>query len=140
MEHIYLHPMLVHFPIALFITALLLEILSLLLKNKDFHQSAIYLYVFAAILSPVVVRTGLDEAAEWHLVNHPVLNLHQRFALTTMWIAVGSLPFLYLIYLKFTKFFRVAFVITLIMLVTFVSLTAYNGGRLVYEYGVGVER
>lgn len=37
------------------------------------------------------------------------------------------------------KAFRIVFLIFLILTTDLVSITGYYGGRLVYEYGVGVE-
>ena len=55
----HLHPMVVHFPIALFIMALFFEVIGLVFKNDNFHQTAIYLYVSATLMMPLVVRTGI---------------------------------------------------------------------------------
>ena len=49
------HPMLVHFPIALFTIVLFLEILSLTFKKEILHQSALTMYILAAFMSPLVV-------------------------------------------------------------------------------------
>lgn len=132
-----IHPKMVHFPVALFITALGLEIASIVLKREILHQNARLLYVIAALMTPLVVRTGLWEEERFHL-NHPVLNWHRTFALWTMWVSLMSLPVLWFIKQRFQKFFRVLFVILLIGVAVFVTLAAHNGGRLVYEYGVGM--
>ena len=135
---LHIHPMVVHFPIALFMSALVLEILSLILKKDSLHQTAKHLYVLAAIVTPLVVKTGLWEADELH-IHHPVLALHRKFALLTMWIALVSLPALWLFQKKIANYFRLVFLIFLVVIVSSLSIAAYNGGRLVYEYGVGVE-
>jgi len=135
-EH--LHPMIVHFPIALFITALGLDVCSFIFKKKSLHQTAVQIYIFAALCSPLVVQTGLWAAEEHHL-KHPVLDKHRFFALWTMWGSIVSLPFLWVVKNFFKRYFRAAFLIFLILMASFVSLTGYNGGRLVYEYAIGVE-
>ena len=140
MEDLPIHPILVHFPVALFTTALILEILSLIFKNHTLHRSAFYVYISATLFAPLAVLTGLREAQEWHLVSHPVLKWHRLFALTTMWTAIAALPMLGFLKIISEKVFRIIFFILLIVLVSLVSLTGYNGGRLVYEYGIGVEK
>ncbi len=132
-----LHPKLVHFPIALLTTAFLFEVLSRLFKKDLLSQAAILIYCFAAVFTPVVVYSGLLEQARLHL-HHPVLTHHKTFALLTMWISLVSLPVLGLFNKIFPKAFRNFFLILLSILVVTVTITAYYGGEMVYEYSVGV--
>lgn len=134
----HLHPMVIHFPIALFIVALGFEVLSLMLKKENLHQCALYLYVLAALITPLVVRTGIWEAEKLHL-NHPLLDRHRLYALWTMWVSLASLPVLYFLKNKYIKCFRIVFLLFLISVASLVSIAADKGGRMVYEYGVGVE-
>ena len=136
---LHLHPMIVHFPIALFVCALIFEILSLAFKKESFHHTAINLFVFAVLAAPFGVLTGLEEAEEHHLVSHPVLNLHKVFAFSTMIFSALSLLFLWFLKKKNSLSFRPIFLVCLIVTVSFVSIAAYNGGRLVYDYGIGIE-
>ena len=135
-----LHPMLVHFPIALFISALGLEILARILQKDTLHKAAFYLFILATVATPFVVLTGLEEADEFHLVKHPVLNLHRNFAFLTMWTSFLGLLSLWFVQKRLAYFFRNAFLLFLFIIVGFTILTAYNGGRLVYEYGIGVDK
>ena len=107
-------------------------------KKESFHRSAIHLYGLACILAPLAVWTGLEEAEHEHL-KHPVVDLHRNLALATLWVSwVGALS-LGVVYKRFLKYFRPIFIIFLSLTVALVTLAAYNGGRLVYEYGIGVE-
>lgn len=134
-----IHPKIVHFPIALFMTALGLDFASFIFKKESLHKTAWHIYVIAAFMTPLVVRTGIWEEDRFHL-SHPVLDLHRLFALWTMWISLMSLPVLWLIKQKSQKFFRVFFIILLIGIAGLVTFTGHNGGRMVYEYGVGMEK
>jgi uncharacterized membrane protein len=135
---IHLHPMLVHFPIALFLTALALEVLSLIFKHEGLHKSALHCFIGASIVAPLAFWAGHLEEERLGL-HHPVLEWHERLAAITMY---GSLLFLgvlfYLTKIR-SRYFRVIFLIGLIFFSGAVSLTAYNGGRLVYEYAIGLE-
>ena len=135
---IHLHPMVVHFPIALFIVALVFEIISMLSKNKTFHKSAIYMFVTATLVTPFVVQTGIWEVEKLGL-NHPILDKHSQYALWLMWSTLISLPVLWFLNQRFKKYFRVLFIIFLISSAILVSLTGDKGGIMVYEYGVGIE-
>jgi uncharacterized membrane protein len=134
-----LHPMLVHFPIALFISALVLELAYQILKREFLHQAALTVYVLGVCSMPLTAWVGWLEAEELHL-KHPVLDLHMRFALTALWISLASLPALWLIHQKSRRLFNAVFMAVLVLVVVFVSAAGYNGGRMVYEYGVGVQR
>lgn len=136
--HIHLlHPKLIHFPIALFLSAMGLEVLSLVIKKESLHRTALHIYILAALTTPLAVLTGLQDAKHIHL-NHPILTIHQNFAFLTMWGSLASLLIFWFIR-KNAKVFRSVFLIFALLIVTFVSITGYNGGRMVYEYGVGVE-
>lgn len=137
LEH--LHPMVVHFPIALLMTAFGLEALSWLTKKQFFHQCALCLYVLAALLIPVVVKTGLWEADRLKL-HHPLLDQHRLYGLWLMWGTLVSLPVLWFFYQKQRKIFRILFIACLLGSTVLVVLTGDRGGKMVYEYGVGVEQ
>jgi len=134
----HLHPMVVHFPITLFIMALVFECVSLIVKSESLHKAALYMYVTAAIITPLVVKTGIWEAEKLRF-SHPLLDQHRNFALWTMWVSLMSLPVLWLIKKEFGKYFRIVFLGFLMSTAVFVSLAGDKGGRMVFEYGVGVE-
>ena len=144
-----LHPKVIHFPIALFMGAIGMEVLSLIFsaiggsalggKKDNLHRTALHMYIFATVITPFVVLTGLQEAEHLHL-SHPILIIHKNFALLTMWGSLISLPILWLVKKKGEKVLRIVFVVFLLMLAAFVSIAGYNGGRMVYEYGVGTEQ
>lgn len=133
-----LHPKVVHFPIALFMTALGLESLSWITKKPFFHQCAVCLYVLAALMTPLIVRTGLWEAERLNL-SHPLLDQHQKYALWTMWFSLMSLPLLWFFFKGYKKVFRTLFIISLLVVAVLVTFTGDKGGKMVYEYGVGIE-
>lgn len=132
------HPKLVHFPIALFMTALALEVMSFVIKKDLWHRCALILYTVAALLTPLVVRTGMWEVERIGL-SHPILDSHRQYALWTMWVSLMSLPVLYLLYKEWQKWLKPVFVCLLIAVAVSVTLAAHYGGTMVYEYGVGTE-
>lgn len=127
-----LHPKLVHYPIALFTTAIGFDIASFLFRKEILHKTALNIYALAALMTPIVVRAGLWEEERLHL-GHPVLELHRTLGLWTMWISLMSLPILWFVKKELTQHFRIIFMIFLLAVVAFVSLTGYHGGRMVYE-------
>lgn len=140
MEHfdLRLHPMLVHFPIALFTGAVLMEILAFISRKDQFHQTAVHMYLLAVVMTPLTAWAGSEEQEHLNL-KHRILDIHKTFALSAMWGSLISLPFLYLVHKRTSERRHVLFLICFLVVAGLVAVAAYNGGRMVYEYGVGVE-
>jgi uncharacterized membrane protein len=134
-----IHPKLVHFPIALFITAFILDILSYLIRKEDLHKASLVIYVFAALFTPLVVWSGLLEQQRLHL-SHPVLTQHKVYAFWTVRVCTVSLPVLWFLKKMSPKIFRIVFTLLLLSLAILVTVTGHFGGRMVYEYGAGVRQ
>jgi uncharacterized membrane protein len=132
-----LHPKLVHFPIALFTIAFVFELLSRCFKKAPLSEAALLINCFAAVLTPAVVYSGLAEQARLHL-HHPVLTHHKNFAFLTMWISLASLPILWGLHRTSEKIFRNFFFIVSLVLFITVTWTSFYGGKMVYEYSVGI--
>lgn len=135
LTHIHLHPIAAHFPIALFITALGLEILSLILKNERFHKTSWINYILGVLGAGGAILCAFLEHVT---LKHPVYYTHHNFGYLTFITSLLSLLLLLVIKKRFSKTFRVSFLIILIIIAVLILITGYTGGRLVYEYGVGV--
>jgi uncharacterized membrane protein len=132
-----IHPKLVHFPIALFSMALILDILSRVFRREKLHEAAVVIYVVGALFTPLVVWAGLWEQQRLNL-HHPVLEQHKLYGFITMWLSLISLPVLWFLKRTSVKVFRIVFTCLLLCMATLVTVTGYFGGRMVYEYGAGV--
>ncbi len=134
-----IHPKLVHFPIALFITALVLDILGRALRRENLHDAAVVIYITATLFTPIVVCSGLWEQQRLHLY-HPVLTQHKLFAFMTLGVSWVSLPMLWFMKKKSVKVFRTGFTFFLLCMALLVTATGYWGGKMVFEYGAGVNQ
>ncbi len=132
-----IHPKLVHFPVALTISAMGIQVLGIVFKKDGWCKAAWLMFVLAVIAMPIVIFAGLFEAARLNL-HHPVLNAHKTFAFWTVGVAFTGLMFLWLNHES--RFFRAIFLILLFVVSCLLTMTAYEGGRMVYEYGVGVSQ
>ena len=137
MEELRLHPMIVHFPIGLFITALGFEAASLIARKESWHETARRIFAVAVISCGLAALTGLWEAWRIHL-NHPVLNRHRFFALTTLAVSILGWFISEQLLKKKSNKAREVFLIFLCLIVVGIILTSFFGGEMVYEYGVGV--
>jgi len=139
MEELNLHPVFVHFPIALFVSAFVFEIVSLATKKEVFHKTALNIYVLGAFLSTLAVYTGHDQM-EHHGLHHPVMEDHEHFGFAVMWTSLLSLPLMVFIYQKYPQHSRKVFLVFAFVMAVLVMTTGYYGGRLVYEYAIGVAK
>ena len=79
------HPVIIHFPIALFITSALFEVLAIWRKQPIFASVAYYNLLGAALTLPLAIATGLG-AWRWQLEGATLkgnLRLHIICALTS---------------------------------------------------------
>lgn len=134
-----IHPKLVHFPIALVIGAMGMQGLGCFWRSDFIRNGAWFMFVLGTLSLPVVVCSGLWEAAHLHL-NHPVLTAHKQFAFAAMWLSWAALPVLFVMRFIDNKLFQIVFLMSLIIISSLLGLAAYQGGRMVYEYGVGVSQ
>jgi uncharacterized membrane protein len=130
-----IHPLIVHFPIALFITALGLEILSLIFKKEILHHTAWYNYILGIFSALATVLAALWDGMS---LTRPLFYIHRNFGYITLGFSIISGLILAFVKRKSPKFFRILFFVFLVITVGLVSITAYYGGELVYKYGAGI--
>ncbi|MBF0504739.1 MAG: hypothetical protein HQL14_06510 [Candidatus Omnitrophica bacterium] len=134
-----LHPKLVHFPIALIISAMGMQMLGVLFKKDSWCKGAWLMFILAVLSMPLVIFLGLLEVDRLHL-HHPVLNAHKLFAFWSAGLSWIALPFLWFMRYKGIRNFQIIFLILLTTVSVLLGLTAHQGGKMVYEYGVGVSQ
>lgn len=139
LEPFHLHPLVVHFPIALFISAVGLETAGLLLKKESLRRVAFCNYLLAIPFSVLAAGTGWMETEHHHLINHPILNVHRLLGLSATALAVTSAIVLAVLKKRKSRWFEILFLLSLFLIATEVAVGGYYGGRMVYEYGIGVE-
>ena len=131
----HLHPMVVHFPIAIIMVGFLADITSLIFKKeKCLSTMGFYLEVLGALAAMVAFGTG-------HFLTGDTIDgaghngeMHELFAtLTLISILVAVFFRILIVYLKKdeTKMKYVAMVIFFFAFV-FVGITGYFGGMVVY--------
>jgi uncharacterized membrane protein len=88
------HPVIIHFPIALFIASLAFDFLAIWRRNPALATVAYYNLLAAAVVTPVAIVTGLT-AWQWQLEGARLkgnLLLHLIFALSAsamIWVLCG---------------------------------------------------
>jgi len=125
------HPVIIHFPIALFIASVVFELLAAWRKQPVFASVAYYNLVGAVLTLPIAIATGLG-AWQWQLEGATIkgnLRLHLVFALTS-----ASLIFLLW---RMRSHFRaknippgIAYVVVTLFALMAITLTGHLGGIL----------
>jgi uncharacterized membrane protein len=144
-----LHPLVIHFPVALLLVAPLFIVLGIVFQKsvRCFLLAALVIMVLGTAATFVAVPTG--EAAARLAVRTdemaPVLTRHQDFAEKTR-LAFTVLTVLFAAGVVVAKFFRLGRLVSALLLLAFLALytgaalllanTAHNGGRLVHQFGV----
>lgn len=140
-----LHPLVLHFPIALLVVASGFDLIGLLSRDRGtWRRTADWLYAFGAATAFLTWYTGTLAADSVFLPTdaNAVLTEHADLGKYTMWffsayavIRVG---------ISFTSIaarglFRGLFFVLGIAGIVLLTVTATHGAELVYRYGVGVE-
>jgi len=133
--------MIVHFPIALLLISVALELLTLVPALRDHLRTAAFITLLLGTAgAAVAVISGPDENARGVTT---LMHAHENFAHLTL-ILFGALSVWRLWSLWRTKSLAVKFLPVYLALavigVGLLSYTGHLGGRMVYEDAVGVSR
>ena len=135
------HPLLVHFPIALLSSFLVLEILAALSKSERMHVASSWMLYVGTLGAVATVIAGFMAASTVPHggAAHEIIASHKSLGLSVLVLAV-VLTCWRLMYKK--RLSGMASVLNLMLAVIMVGLLikgADLGGQMVYKYGVGVE-
>lgn len=139
-----LHPVFVHFTVALSVTSIAIYFLGILVSNtrvkEELVTSSAWLIWLSAAATVLTIITGFiqfdsvahDAGSHLAMVNH------------RNW-AIGTASFLLIIALWSLIRYRknvlggITYPLTMLGLLALIGITAYKGGDLVYSYGLGVK-
>jgi uncharacterized membrane protein len=134
----HLHPMIVHFPIALIIVGFIADVVSLFFKNeKCLSKTGFYLMVLGALAVIAAWLTGqlfTSEPTQGEIVR--VFEKHETGALITMILMVVGATFRIWLVIKKKEETQLKWVAFGLYFLAFgaVSFTGFNGGTMVYNY------
>ncbi len=139
----HLHPMIIHFPIALLLVGFLAEVVGFILKKEFFTKAAFYLLILgtlgvvAAYITGDIAGDGVSETGQ--LKN--ALETHEHAAQLTLWLMVGAAIIrIALVWMKkFDGVFKYVALVLFLAGTLSVVRTGYYGGELVYKHAAGVQ-
>lgn len=134
-----IHPLMVHFPIALFFTALLFDLLGWLLKKPGLNSAAKWNLWIGTAGAAVAVGTGLWAASmvEHGEEVHQIMGTHETLGIVVLSLSIVLSGWRWLNEITFSQKSLFIFISLLVIMLATMSVGAYLGGRMVYEYGVG---
>ncbi len=134
------HPLFVHFPIALWLGALLFEALAVWKSSDDWHRTAARLLYLGTLSAFAAVGTGLfaEESVPETGPAHDVMELHQTLMLITTSVAVGLCILALFRRKNFTAALRGLFLVGLLVLAGLLTAGSDRGVQLVYQYAASV--
>ncbi len=139
----HLHPMIVHFPIALLIVGFLFDIGGLFVKHESFSSTGFYLLILgsagvvAAYLSGNMAGGSISEEG----ILGKALEKHEEAAELTIWISsiTAILRVLFVVTKRYSGYFKAGVLVLYFVSIFAIARTGYYGGKLVYENAAGVQ-
>lgn len=133
------HPLIVHFPIALVLTALLLDLLAVIVKRPGWHRVALWNLSLGTLGAAAAVGTGLqaEGVAKHSFEIWKIMTLHKRLGITTLILGVIVTAWRLVHRDQLSPRARLITLGGMALMVLTLGFGAHLGGRLVYEFGVG---
>ena len=136
MELTHLHPLLVHFPVALIIVGFLFDVVSLFCKKEAcLSKAGLYLMVLGTLGAVAAFLAGEFFTPELTGDLGKLKEKHEIFAKITMYVMIAaSVIRLAVLYYKKTESWYKWLVFVLFLIGTVgVGITGYLGGSIVYD-------
>ena len=139
-----LHPKVVHFPIALLITSVLVDVIGLF-STKDFYHKSAHLLLFLGVLGALAAALSGNQAFIaydfWNDSSSRVLEDHEFYANITIWYFTILLISRTYFVIKKKYYSSVKYLIVVLSLAGcyFIFQASEYGGELVKKFGIGTE-
>jgi uncharacterized membrane protein len=133
------HPLFVHFPIVLWLAALLFEIFAVWRASDELQRTAsrlLYLGTLAAVvtaISGVLAQNSVPPGDAQRAVG-----IHETLMLTATSLAIALCGFAFFMRKDFPAHLRKVLLLGLVVLGVLLTLGADRGAQLVYEFGSAV--
>jgi uncharacterized membrane protein len=138
----HLHPLIVHFPVALIITGFFLDVVSLFFSKKEpcLSKAGFYLMILGTLAAVAGYLTGVFFTSEMSGAAGELKERHELFAIVTMIVMIiASIFRIILVLLKKENSGLKWLVFVLFFIATAsVGYTGFLGGSLVFDFMVGI--
>jgi len=136
-----IHPMVVHFPIALLGAFVAMELLGLLTGSDGVRAAGSWMLYLGALGAAVAVIAGLHAAGTVAHTDavHAIIERHEGFGISVLVLASGLSLWRLAVRARFSARARAAHIAVAVVMVALMALGADLGGLMVYGHGVGVK-
>ncbi|MEL4895836.1 DUF2231 domain-containing protein [Crocosphaera sp. Alani8] len=133
-----IHPIVVHFVIAMVVFAFICDFIGYFSRNIRLYEASWWNMFFATIAIFIAIVFGQYEAglAQPYAAVEPVLNLHTLIGWSLSGIIATLTGWRYVIRLRSPKKLPIAYLGMALILVILVSFQVYLGDELVWVYGL----
>ncbi len=139
----HLHPMIVHFPIALIIVGFLADLIGVIWKKDFFSKVGFYLLILgtlgvvAAYFSGNLAGGGITEAGPLK----EALETHEEAAQLSLWLMIGVavIRIALLLFKKYSGSLQWVAILLFFLGVLSIARTGFYGGELVFKHAAGVQ-
>lgn len=133
------HPLFVHFPIVLWLAALLFELFAIWRSSDELQRTASRLLYLGTLAAIITAMTGL--AAENSVPPgeaQRAVRIHETLMLSATSVALGLSMFAFFMRKNFTAELRQVMLLGMVLLGVLLTIGADRGAQLVYGYGSAV--
>src|SRR5512132_1617914 len=132
-----IHPMMVHFPIALLIASVCFDLLATRWRPDSFRDASLYTLIggLGGTVLAVVTGSMAEDLVEKKGVPESVVDLHETLAYGTLTIFIGLLALRLLMRWGYFKKSPLVHISIGMIGVVVLIVTSYYGGNLVYDFG-----
>ena len=134
-----LHPLFVHFPIALLLGAVIAQLAVLFFPKKtNIKWFTFFLLVTGCIGALVAVQTAVHVSGDADNIAIEIFETHRLMGLYTFWFSLASM-LLRFVTIKWyrKKWMEIILAILILSTGTLVVIAGHHGAQLVYIYNVG---
>ena len=138
-----IHPLLIHFPIALLVSAVVVDLVAVVARHELARRAATWLLLAGTAFLPLTYWTGRhasDRVASPFPRAEAVMAEHADLAWWTLWVFITLAVFRLVLATRdrLQGRLHIAFAGLLVAATILLGVTADHGGQLVFDLGVGV--
>lgn len=136
-----IHPMLVHFPIALLFASVLFDLFFFYTGREEFKKGGFWLLIFGWVAGLAATLSGAwsEDIVEKAGVPKAAIERHESFAMATLAFFAGLMLVRVWVRNRWSSRDRCLYTGMAMIGLALLATTGFWGGDLVYRYGAGVQ-